>query len=134
MSVTGGCYCGAVRYESEADPLMMAQCHCRECQYISGGGANYTPGFPVGSFRYTKGEPAQFSRDDLDAPVVREFCPKCGTSLASHPPSLPDMVLLKVGTFDDPGIFNAMMAIYTCDKQPFHHVPDGIPTFDKVPG
>ncbi len=134
MSVTGGCYCGAVRFKVDADPAMMAQCHCRECQYISGGGPNYTAGVPAAAFTYTKGEPQQFARDDLDAPVVREFCGKCGTSLASRPPSLPDLVMLKVGTFDDPSVFNAMMAIYTVDKQPFHHIPDGVPSFERVPG
>lgn len=134
MAIEGGCYCGAVRFKVDADPAMMAQCHCRECQYISGGGPNYTAGVPTAAFAYTKGEPQQFARDDLDAPVVREFCGKCGTSLASRPPSLPDLVMLKVGTFDDPSVFNAMMAIYTVDQQPFHHIPEGVPTFERVPG
>lgn len=134
MSIEGGCYCGAVRFKVEADPAMMAQCHCRECQYISGGGPNYTVGVPAAAFEYTKGQPQQFARDDLEAPVVREFCGKCGTSLGSRPPSLPDLIMLKVGTFDDPSIFNAMMAIYTVDQQSFHHIPEGVPSFETVPG
>lgn len=133
MSVTGSCYCGDVKYEAETDPVMMAQCHCRECQYLSGGGANYIVAIPKASFKYTGAEPARFSRDDLETPVVREFCSKCGTSIASLPPGI-DMAMVKVGTLDDPSVFNPQMAIYTCDKQDFHHVPDGIPSFDKVPG
>jgi hypothetical protein len=40
MKPEGGCYCGAVRYVAEGDPVMRAQCHCRECQYITGGAPN----------------------------------------------------------------------------------------------
>jgi len=134
MSVTGGCYCGSLKYKADVDPVMMAQCHCRECQYISGGGANYIAAIPKAAFSYTQGEPAKFSRDDLEAPVVREFCAKCGTSIASLPPSMPDMVMVKVGTLDDPSVFNPQMAIFTCDQQHFHHIPEGVPSFDKVPG
>jgi hypothetical protein len=40
MTFEGGCYCGAVRYRAEGQPQLEAQCHCRECQYITGGGPN----------------------------------------------------------------------------------------------
>ena len=44
------------------------------------------------------------------------------------------MVVLKVGTLDDPSLFGAaQMAIYTVDKQPFHIVPEGLPTFERLP-
>jgi hypothetical protein len=36
MKLEGGCYCGTVRYVAEGEPMMKAQCHCRECQYITG--------------------------------------------------------------------------------------------------
>ena len=71
---------------------------------------------------------------DLDAPVTREFCPECGTHLLSRVPGMP-AVLLKVGTLDSPGDFGApQMAIFLCDNQPFHVVPEGVATFDKGPG
>ena len=40
MKLEGGCYCKALRYEVDGDPVMKGLCHCRECQYISGGSVN----------------------------------------------------------------------------------------------
>jgi hypothetical protein len=136
MKVDGGCYCGAVRYTAEGDPLFSGQCHCRECQYISGGAPNLVMGMPEGGFSYRKGEAKSFKRSDLGAAAVtREFCPDCGTHLLSRAPTVPGAVLLKIGTFDDPTLFSGpQVVIYTIDKQPFHHVPDGVPTFERVPG
>ena len=88
MKFTGGCYCGKVRYEAEGEPVLRGLCHCRECQYISGGAANVALGMPLSGFHYTKGEPKIFERADLEQPVKRQFCPDCGTSLASLPPRL----------------------------------------------
>ena len=134
MELSGGCYCGAVRYESKGEPIFKGQCHCRECQYISGGSPNVTMGMPDASFKYTKGNAKDFKRSDLDNPVTREFCAECGTHLLSRVPGMP-AVLLKVGTLDNPADFGApQMAIFLCDNQPFHLVADGMPTFDKGPG
>jgi len=135
MEVEGGCYCGAVRYKASGDPLFKGQCHCRECQYISGGSPNLVMAVPKAGFSYTKGKPKKFLRSDLDTPVAREFCADCGTHLTSLPPSIANAALIKVGTLDDPSVFGGpQMAIYLCDKQSFHMVPEGIATFDKVPG
>lgn len=134
MEVEGGCYCGAVRYKAVGDPMFKGQCHCRECQYISGGAPNLTMGFPVAGFSYTKGSAKGFRRSDLENPVTREFCADCGTHLVSKPPGLP-MALLKVGTLDDPSVFEGpQLAIFTCDKQSFHQIPEGIARFERMPG
>ena len=70
---------------------------------------------PVAGFSYTKGTPKQFSRNDLENAVTREFCADCGTHVVTRPPGLP-AVVLKVGTLDDPSLFGSpQMAIYTID-------------------
>lgn len=134
MKITGGCYCRKVRYEAAGEPLMRGLCHCRECQYISGGGANVALAMPRSGFRYTAGAPKSFERSDLDAPVKRQFCADCGTSLASLPPGLPDMIILKAGTMDDPAQYGTPdMAFYCIEKQPFHYLPQELPQFDRFP-
>jgi hypothetical protein len=132
MKLEGGCYCGKVRYVAEGEPMLKAQCHCRECQYIAGGAPNLFIVMPPEGFKYTKGAPKQFTRSDLERPVTREFCPDCGTHMVTRPQR--PVIVLKVGTLDDPKLFGApQMAIYAIDKQPFHHIPDGLPTFERMP-
>jgi len=134
MKLEGGCYCGSLRYAAEGKAMMKAQCHCRECQYISGGAPNFFMVLPAEGFAYTKGVPKQFTRNDLeDKAVTREFCADCGTHILTRKPGLA-AVILKVGTLDDPaGAFTPKMAIYTVDKQPFHLIAEGLPAFERLP-
>jgi hypothetical protein len=135
MEVPGGCYCGAVRYNAQGDAMFKGQCHCRECQYVSGGHPNVVMGMPEAGFSYTAGSPKQYRRGDLENPVTREFCGECGTHILSKTTNLPGAVLIKVGTFDDPSIFGGpQMVIFTVDKQSFHHVPTDVPAFERLPG
>jgi hypothetical protein len=134
MKLEGGCYCGQVRYVAEGEPMLKAQCHCRECQYISGGAPNMFMLMPIGGFNYTKGAPKNFTRSELEGAVIREFCAECGTHMVTRPPTLPAAVVLKVGTLDKPELYGApKIAIYTCDKQAFHTIPEGVPGFEKLP-
>ena len=132
MKLTGGCYCGQLRYEVEGNPIMQGQCHCRECQYITGGAPNLFMLMPAAGLRYTKGAPKQFKRRDLEHPVTRDFCETCGTHVITRP-NMP-AVVVKIGTLDDPKQFGPQMAIYTVDKQPFHVIAEGLTTFERLPG
>ena len=133
MTFEGGCYCGAVRYAAEGKPILKAQCHCRECQYLSGGAPNMFMVMPTDGFRYTQGTPKTFTRSDIEQPVTREFCSACGTHLTTRRPDL-DAVILKIGTLDDPSLYGGpRMAIFTIDQQAFHHVADDLPQFERMP-
>ncbi|MDF2235592.1 GFA family protein [Albimonas sp. CAU 1670] len=133
MKLSGRCYCGELRYEVEGEPVMQAQCHCRECQYITGGAPNLFMMFPREGFRIVQGAAKDFARKDLEKPVTRQFCPECGTHVATQISRAP-MTVVKVGTLDDPSVFSPAMAIFACDRQPYHLVAEGLPVFDKRPG
>lgn len=133
--ISGGCYCGAVRYEAEGPPVMKARCHCRECQYFTGGEGNDFMAMPVAGFKFTKGDPKSFSKPELNGAVTRQFCGECGTQLLTRAPALPHAVILKVGSLDDPKQFEGPQVILqTADAHPFHLMPDGVPAFARFPG
>jgi hypothetical protein len=76
LPITGGCYCGNIRYESTAQPLMMIKCHCRDCRHITG--APYAPAaiFPAAAFRLTKSELRyHFTASIAGGKHKRGFCP-----------------------------------------------------------
>ncbi len=132
-SLTGRCYCGAVSYAAGGDPVFKAQCHCRPCQFFSGGGPNYFMLMPEDQFEWTGEAPAAFAHPEVENPRTRRFCPTCGTHMTTHLPGR-DQVVVKVGTLDNPERYGKpMAAIFAEEKQPFHLFPEDVPVFDKLP-
>jgi hypothetical protein len=132
MDVQGGCYCGAVRYSAQGEQQRKLQCHCRECQYFTGGHPNVVMGMPTSGFSFTKGTPKHFKKEGLEGARTRVFCEECGTHLLTLSPTLPDGVLIKVGTLDDPSIFGLPdVVIQTADSQPFHHLFENISSHER---
>ena len=58
---SGGCRCGAIRYTCSAEPVMVANCHCRDCQYASGGGASTVALVSRPAIEIETGEVTRFS-------------------------------------------------------------------------
>ena len=133
MKISGGCYCGSLRYEANGDVEASIQCHCRECQYITGGNPNIIMIMPLSGFEFVKGVPKTFKRKDIENAVTRLFCENCGTGIGTKNPNRPNSIILKVGTFDDPSIFKPDIAIFTIDKQKFHYIEDGLKSFERRP-
>ena len=102
-------------------------------QYITGGNANTVMVFSEDDFQFTKGKPSVFARKDLETPVKRFFCDKCGTGFGSISPSRPGSFIVKVGTLDTPEVFSPDFAIFTCDIKDYHHIPEHLTSFDKRP-
>ena len=101
--ITGGCFCGAIRYESTEPPVRVGMCHCRLCQKWFGAAAAMGVQFESDSFRFTKGEPKTFM---TSAVLERRFCADCGTSILHRyvveGPAGPNRPIVSIGTLDHP--------------------------------
>jgi hypothetical protein len=98
LPLTGGCQCGAVRYEVRSAPFGVHVCHCRMCQKAVGGPFAVICPVLKADFRLTRGAMAHFWSSDV---ARRGFCQNCGTPMTFEYPDAPDLGLL-VGTFDHP--------------------------------
>jgi hypothetical protein len=130
---SGGCRCGAVRYEVASEPIAVMDCHCRDCQYASGGSHTTAVVVPGPAFRLTQGTPTRYvSKGDSGKEVARNFCGICGTPLFSEPPGGAIWVV-KAGTLDDPSWLRPGGALYTSSAQPWAHIDPTKMTFEKMP-
>jgi hypothetical protein len=101
-SITGGCLCGAVRFTVTAPPLAVRTCWCRYCQYIASGSGTVNPTFLAEAVTI-EGETRDFqSIADSGNVMHRRFCPTCGAHLFSNAESRPRVIVVRVGTLDDP--------------------------------
>lgn len=131
---TGGCLCGAVRYESAGEPLFSLQCHCRDCQRASGTAYVAAMRVPAAEFRVTHGEPKHYATtSDAGNTVTRAFCGECGSPLFIQVSTRPDIVGLRVGTLDDPSEFRPEANIFVKSAQPWVHMDPALPKHDTYP-
>lgn len=127
---TGGCACGAVRYECTAEPLGSINCHCRDCQRASGTAYASVLRVPAASFRVIKGEARFYSvKADSGNTVSRGFCAECGSPLFSRLSGMPDVVGVRAGSLDDPSWHRPTMDIFTASAQPWDHMNPDLPKF-----
>ena len=89
-SFEGGCLCGAVRYECNAEPVVAGHCHCVDCRRSSGTGHCSHMGVPKDSVTVT-GVVSVYERpSDTGNVVGRAFCPTCGAAIYSTNSAMPD--------------------------------------------
>jgi hypothetical protein len=121
MRVTGGCHCGAIRFEAELEPRRVVACHCTDCQTMGGGAFRVLAPVPAASFRLVSGAPATYVKTaDSGRRRAQGFCAQCGTHLyATDPPdagALPSFYTVRVGALDQRGEL-APSAEMWCDSR-----------------
>ncbi|HEY8276925.1 MAG TPA: GFA family protein [Methyloceanibacter sp.] len=127
MTITGGCLCGAVRYEIASAPVTTRVCWCRRCQKIGGGSGTVNVTFPAEAIK-VEGELADFeSVADSGNKMHARFCPKCGTPVFTGAESRPHLLAVRAGTLDDPEVATPVITIWTEDAPSWAAIDPELP-------
>ena len=131
---TGGCACGAIRYECTGAPIQALNCHCRDCQRETGSAFSPVLVVPKTAFTLAQGSPQYFALLAASGQMTRRaFCAECGSPLFGLPGSAPDLVTIRVGSLDDPSEFRPSQDIYTVSAQPWDYMNPELPKVPKLP-
>jgi hypothetical protein len=132
--IAGSCLCGAIRYASSAEPVMVAVCHCTHCQKQSGGAFSVNVAVPKGSLQLTAGKTTVFhDTGSSGQPVYRHFCSSCGSPIYSDVVATPQLDWLKAGTLDDTSWVRPVANIWCDSAQTWVVYPEGVPRFPQNP-
>jgi hypothetical protein len=131
-SFTGGCLCGAIRYEVSAEPIMMFNCHCRDCQRATGSAFTPVVYVQAKAFKITKGSPRYYSTSgNMGGHNKRGFCPECGSRLFGGASETGQGIA--ASSLDDPSLFKPELHIWASDAQPWDQMDPKLPKFEEYP-
>ncbi len=132
--VKGGCRCGKVTYQSSAEPVFTGICHCRSCQKISGSAFGAVIAVPSPSLTVS-GTTRRFdSVADSGNPTHLEFCPECGSTIKMEADVMAGLVMLPVGSLDEPSWVRPAMQIFCDSAQPWVSLGGDMQHFPRMPG
>jgi hypothetical protein len=135
MSVlSGGCACGAVRYDCSAPALFCLNCHCRDCQRESGSAFVPVMAVKREAFEVVRGSPRHFVLTaDSGHTTTRAFCGDCGSPLFGLPGAAPELVMIRAGSLDEPGSFAPSQDIFIASAQPWDFMNPELPKAPRHP-
>lgn len=124
--LTGGCFCGRIRYETDAEPYHQTSCHCSICRRTSG--APYVAWFsvPRSRLRLHGGAPVRFRSS---AKATRSFCPDCGTQLTFELDGSGDEIDVTTCSLDEPHRVPPADHSYAAGRLEWVQLADGLPQF-----
>jgi hypothetical protein len=121
--LSGGCLCGAVRYQISSAVTELRACHCTACQKHSGAGGTVNALVPSADVKFTQGKPKRFTmKADSGRTLHRYFCGDCGSPLYSQREIAPERMVIRAGTFDNPPPMKISAHIWTGSKRNWSHI------------
>jgi hypothetical protein len=130
--ITGGCACGAIRYEVASEPSAMFRCHCRDCQRAGGGAFAPVVYFPKAAFKLISGSIKHFNTPSLrGGENKRGFCADCGSPISGGEKT--DGIGITAASLDDPTLFTPKADIFTSDVQPWDFLDPDATKFGLYP-
>lgn len=131
MRWTGGCLCGALKFEADGAPLDVASCHCINCRKMSGAAFATFVVFPPDKWKWLQGEPETFA---ATPDLVRGFCRRCGSPVSSWRNSERDKwIIAWAGALDQADKLKPRHHIFAKDELPWLHLEDGLRRYDMFP-
>lgn len=131
---SGGCLCGALRYEAAGAPGLMGLCYCGDCRKASAAGFIPFIGFRASAVTFS-GEARQFRTDAFrGGEAVRNFCPTCGSLVFGGVVGVDEDHTIYAGTLDDPALFRPGVAIFLRDRVDWAPIPEGLTLYQTLPG
>lgn len=124
---TGGCRCGAVRFQVSAEPHHVSYCHCSDCRRATGAPVVAFVGFMADEVLVA----GEALRTYENGPVTRSFCGTCGSPIAYTDQRLAGHIYFLLGAMDTPDHFKPTLHAHVREQLPFVHMPDGLP---RLPG
>jgi hypothetical protein len=131
--ISGGCQCGAIRYETGADPIFAAHCQCNDCKKATGAGHATAAAFPEAVVKFTGKAKSYACKTESGGTATREFCPECGGRLTFRSTNMPGMILLMAGSMDNPAAITPSMAIYGKRHLAWDYLDPKLPVSDGAP-
>ena len=129
---TGGCQCGAIRYEITEAPQLVYTCHCTDCQRLTSSAFSLGIVVAAAGFRLSGIEPRPLQRTGGSGRInTRSVCPECGSWISSPPRD--GLVRVRAGTLDDTSWLRPTRHIWTRSKQPWIKLPAGDQIFEAQP-
>jgi hypothetical protein len=131
--VSGGCLCGALRYEVRGEALYAGHCYCADCRKASGSGFVPYMGFAREAIRFTGASRAFAVRAANGNEAVRNFCPVCGSLVFGGPRDSAATFTLYAGSLDDPSQFAPTAAIFTSGRPAWAVLPAHLKAYAARP-